>query len=254
MTKYQPQPSISTIMSVTVLSFPMPTITNVTDVPAYAKSGDPLSFHVVITNSGGTGDCWYNVADTQGGALWSGHSSIGAGLVSTVTMNCNMPNHDTTFRFRTGYTDSFGYNVQTSSIDKFVELFVLLATALSLGLNVGGNVVPGQTITFSGKLTRTDTSAGLGSQNITVTETNTATSTSRQVGSVPTASDGTYSGTFAANVIGTYNIQSSFAGGAIFAASVSPSRSMSIGVRQILVSYLLPLIAGAAITVIGKKR
>ena len=257
MTKYQPQPSSSTTVSITVLSFPKPIITTVSGAPAYAKSGDALSFKLSIRNDGGTGSCWYNVADTLGGTLASGNVSIGgSGGTVFVTLNCSMPNHDTTFRFRTGYTDAFGYNVQTSSVDVVVALFVLVATALTLGLNKT-NVVPEETVTASGKLTRTDTGAGLASQTVTIIEIDTSNLVSRQVGSVTTASDGTYSGSFASNVKpGTYNIQSSFAGGGTLSASVSPTAGLGIRIVSAIGTLLdlLPLVMGTGLVWYGKRR
>ncbi len=98
----------------------------------------------------------------------------------------------------------------------------------ALTLSVPSNVGPGDSIKFTGKLTRNDTGEGIGGQTLVLELLWVTTSYS-----FANRSDGTYSITLPApTVVGTYQYKVSFAGSPSLGLRGSQSKTRSIGISD----------------------
>ena len=143
------------------------------------------------------------------------YSSVSPGETGVAALSFTMPSRDVFFDSEVGTVGTV-----TDSYSHVVRLLVVVGSSLTLSLSPS-QVSPGQTVNYSGKLTRNDTGSGVSSQTISVN-----TPSGGQTKS--TDSNGNYSGSFSAPGAGSYNIVASFAGTTGLSAS-SAEQAMIIG-------------------------
>lgn len=208
---------------------PNPNITNVTFPGGSGpfQSGEIVGVNVSWSNPSGSGPIWVRLMEGGSQIASKSYSSVNPGDSGIAALSFTMPSRDVYLDAQAGTVGTV-----TSEVNLLVRLLVLVASSLSLTLSPS-TASPGQTISYSGKLTRNDTGAGVPSETISISHpSGTATKT--------TDSSGNYSGTFSAPSEGSYTIVASFGGNPSLAASSALSR-IQIGVVSPIMLLLLAL-------------
>ncbi len=209
---------------------PNPNITNVTFPGGSGpfQSGEIVGVNVSWSNPSGSGPMWVRLMEGGSQIASESYSSVNPGDSGVAALSFTMPSRDVSFVVQAGTISTVTDEIGPLS----VRLLVLVASSLSLTLSPS-TASPGQTISYSGKLTRNDTGAGVPSETISISHpSGTATKT--------TDSSGNYSGTFSAPSEGSYTIVASFGGNPSLAASSALSR-IQIGVVSPIMLLLLAL-------------
>jgi len=147
-----------------------------------------------------------------------------------------------TLFYRMYYAGSVSY---ISCVSSAVPIAFLIPTSLTL--TVPSSAYINQTFAISGKLTRTDTGAGLGSLTINILLDGAAGGGSI-IGSVPTATDGTWGYNMLVTTTGSHWITAQFVGIAGL-ASVSMESQISVGGEVPPPSNLILLVIGGVASV-----
>ncbi len=239
MTQYEINPSSSTPQSLVVaLAVPAPVITSVAWPGSPKAQGAQCNTEISYSNGGGDGYIFLRVVNSAGGVLASILQSVAAGETGTVILYFNMPASDIIIYAQVGV----GTEVTDTNGPYTIEVLLSIVTTLTLALSPTA-VDPGETVNFSGQLTRADAEPP-GIRTITVIDDVSGT----LISTVSTDSDGNYSGSFTAPItVGTYYYASEF-GGAILATytlapSSSSSKSIAVGINYIL-NIVVPLAVG----------
>ncbi len=230
MPMYEINPSYSTPQSLVVsLAVPAPVITGVGWPSSPKAQGALVRTAVVYRNDGGDGDIFLRIIDSAGAVLTSLIQSVAAGETGSVILSFNMPDHDITIHAQVGV----GTNPTSAAGPKTIVVLLGIGTTLTLALSPT-SVDPGETVSFSGQLTRADAQPP-GVQTITVIDDVSGTLKA----TVASDSNGNYSGSFTApSTVGTFYYASEFAGATLATYSLDPSssstRSIAVGVNYAL--------------------
>jgi len=238
MTQYEMSPSSSTPQSLVVsLPVPAPAISGVAWPGSPKAQGAQCKTEISYSNGGGDGNIFLRVVNSAGTVLASIIQSVAAGETGTVILYFNMPASDIIIYAQVGV----GTAVTDTDGPYTIEVLLSIVTTLTLALSPTA-VDPGETVNFSGQLTRADAEPP-GTRTITVIDDVQGT----VMATVSTDSDGNYSGSFTApNTTGTYYYASEFGGAALATYALAPSSSAP---RIISVGINYPLnIAAALVT------
>lgn len=239
-TKYNPSASQQITLTV---GTPIAKITSITFPQSPQKYGAQLKLSFSIRNDGITGYIYWRVRDNR--TLEEFGSWVGTfyqGETRGWDVYITMPNRDITLQLNAGHVVDTTYYMDDYK-NQDILLLIEIDTQLTLNLNKT-TAQPGETLTATGKLTRKDTGAGLGSQTVKLFIGTT------QVTYTTTGSDGSYSMSFTApSQTGTYNVYSKFEGS-------QASATLSI-LSQQYTDIILPIAligSGMAIKTIAHKK
>ena len=191
-----------------VQEYPLATLVSYS-APSRARAGASVSVSVTIRNDGGAGYCNAQLEDRGTGAVLSGvGDTLAAGASATWPFPAlpTMPNRDWPLRIRYGHQE-YGEQYWDGSRDFTIELSV--PTGLSLTLSPT-QVAPGESVSWYGTLTRTDTGAGLAGQTVVLQ----ISPTWSQAATAITDSVGAFSGSFTAPGPGSYIYRPYYGGSA----------------------------------------
>lgn len=244
MTQYKLNPSSSTPQSLVVsLAVPAPRIIGVAWPGSPKAQGAICTTGITYRNDGGDGDIFLRVVNSAGTVLASIIQSVAAAEQGTVTISFSMPASDIIIYAQVGV----GEMPTADAGPHTIEVLLTIATTLTLALSPTA-VDPGETVNFSGQLTRADADPP-GIRTITVIDDVQGT----LIATVSTDSDGNYSGSFTAPLTtGTFYYASEFGGVALAMYALAPSssapRSLAVGVNYVL-NIFVPLATGIAMIV-----
>ncbi len=239
MPQYEISPSSSTPQTLVVaLPVPAPGITAVAWPGSPKAQGAVCRTDISYSNGGGDGDFFLRVVNSAGAVLASIIQSVAAGETGTVILSFSMPASDIIIYAQVGV----GTAVTDQRGPHTIEVLLAIGTTLTLTLSPV-TVDPGETVNFSGQLTRADAEPS-GIQTITVIDDVSGTVNA----TVSTDSDGNYSGSFTAPpTIGTYYYASEFGGVTLATYALAPSssapKSIAVGVNYVL-DIFLPVAVG----------
>ncbi len=244
MTKYKLNSSSSTPQVLVVsLAAPAPAITGVSWPGSPKAQGAQCKTDISYRNDGGDGNIFLRVVNSAGAVLASIIQSVAAGETGTVSTYFNMPASDIIIYAQVGV----GTTLTDQDGPRTIEVLLIIVTTLTLALSPSA-VDPGETVAFSGQLTRADAEPP-GIRTIKVIDDVQGTVKA----TVTTDSNGNYSGSFTApTTVGTYYYASEFAGVVLLTYSLAPSssapKSIAVGINYVL-NLVVPL--AVAITTIA---
>ena len=247
MVKYWLKSSQSSEVAVTTVNYPNPVILEVSPPGSPQPAGSVLGVYAKIRNDGGPGyiTLWVKDADT-GAILGSFTTDFLSGERGIIGASFIMPNRDVRIRVEAGYDNTVTSSWPTTYL---IELFVEIATSLTFNITPT-TVRIGGTVSFSGKLTRADTGAGVGGVMIKVIDRS-----GSLIATATTMSDGSYSGSFNAPLTpSTYYYSAVFEGAWIAGLYLSPSTATAILTTTAVslrdyAPLLLPIIFGSTMIV-----
>ncbi len=230
MTQYKINPSSSPPQTLVVaLPVPAPAITAVAWPGSPKAQGAQCKTDISYSNGGGDGNIFLRVVNSAGNVLASIIQSVAAGETGTVSLFFNMPASDIIIYAQVGV----GTTLTEQDGPRTIEVLLSIVTTLTLALS-SPSVDPGETVAFSGQLTRADGQPS-GIRTITVIDDVQGTVKA----TVSTDSNGNFSGSFTApTATGTYYYASEFAGVTLVTYSLAPSSSapkvIAVGVNFVL--------------------
>jgi len=190
--------------------------------PSEIDIGKTININAGLVNVGSaSGYLFLEVLDADYGTSYGLSKSpspvnVGVEWDATVSFTMPSPGRDIRIVLVAGH-----YRDTTKVGDKTSSTYTIIAripTSLTIALSPS-TVYPGQTVTVSGQLVRTDTSTGLASMKVEIWLGNS------KVTEATTRSDGTYSTTITApSTAGRYDYVAKFAGARGFSPSVAYAR------------------------------
>ncbi len=237
MAQYKINPSSSPPQTLVVaLPVPAPAISGVAWPGSPKAQGAQCKTDISYSNGGGDGNIFLRVVNSAGGVLASIIQSVAAGETGTVSLYFNMPASDIIIYAQVGV----GTEVTDTDGPYTIEVLLTIVTTLTLALSTP-SVDPGETVAFSGQLTRADAQPS-GIRTIKVIDDMQGT----VMATVSTDSNGNYSGSFTApTTVGTYYYASEFAGVTLVTYTLAPSSSAPKSVA-VGVNFALNIVAALA--------
>lgn len=237
------EPITSSQVTLTVVSPPKATYVS-SVVPGSSRAAATVSVSVSVTNDGAvSGTLVVRLINNNTGAIVGEKNAVVAsGGAATIIPTFTMPSSDIVINIRGGHLSDSIY-VQ-DFVGPVATIQVSVPTAITFALGVT-QAIPGATVSFSGKLTRTDTSAGVATQTVAIQhKIDTMWGTAA---TVTTASDGTYTGTFTApDTTGAHIYQAYFAGMGSLSASLSSRILLAVGEFVAAIGIAGPILVGLA--------
>jgi len=217
--------------------------------PSSARVNTPITVRAVVANGSTIAlPLWAEVRDRDTREVVGARQEKVADPMAMVTFEwtLSMPGKDWNLECRGGHRVADRYYEGDGS-PKYATVKVEIPTALTLSVSPV-TVAPGGSVRASGKLTRTDTGAGLAGMDIDILVNTT------KVGTARTASDGSYTLTFTAPTVpGSYTVKASFAGVTLSVLLPSEAKTeIYVGIAPplpwtVLLSLVPPVVVGATI-------
>lgn len=238
------EPITSSQVTLTVVTPPKATYVS-SVVPGSSRAGVAVGITVSMRNDGGVpGTLAIKLINSVTGVVMGENSvaAIPAGGTVSMVAGFTMPSSDIGINIGGGHLSDSVY-VQ-DFIRPTVTIQVSVPTAITFALGAT-QAIPGATVSFSGKLTRTDTNAGVATQTVAIQhKIDTMWGTAA---TVTTASDGTYTGTFTApDTTGAHIYQAYFAGMGSLSASLSSRILLAVGEFVAAIGIAGPILVGLA--------
>jgi hypothetical protein len=226
-------PSSSSEINLTV-GIPVASIVSCTFPSSPQKAGTSLKVSFTIINNGVYGTIYYSLRDNRTLEEFGTSTAVLApGEQRSWDVYITMPSRDITLQLSAGHiVDSSYYMDDYRQQD--ILLLIEVLTALTLSLNKT-TASPGETLTATGTLTRTDTGSGLGGQTVYLLVDGST------VKNTTTASDGSYSMSFSAPTsTGAHKVKAEFRGATASAIlSVEYVRNYAIPISILVLGVAL---------------
>jgi hypothetical protein len=251
-------PSQSGEVAISVLQAYSPSLSISTPPPSTGKAGQSFTVAGKVYGTEGGYQWWPQYPSISilfdGSVIASGNGDVNGNfsISATIPSNASTGKHTIRVQFNAGYYTVDYSGPKDSEYPKYVycsgaysdyTITIGVETAITISVSPV-KVTPGSKINITGKLTRTDTGAGLAGMTVQIYWREPST----QIGTVTTASDGSYSFTYtipSGTAAGTYYVKAVFPGYGLYLSS-STEKTLEVSALPVELSWwTLTLIAGA---------